>query len=100
MKPFGELLGFVEGAVELVGREDGPDSVEEFAQLATPGVEAAARLLTGQERRGRPETVAAPRTANVGGGGLRGPLELVCNEAVVTEDRTEFLDSLLKMLMI
>ena len=100
MEPFGELLGFVEGAVELVGREDGPDCVEEFAQLATPGVEAAARLLTGQERRGRPETVAAPRTANVGGGGLRGPLELVCNESVVTEDRTEFLDSLLKMLMI
>ena len=98
MKPFGELLGFVEGAVELVGSEDGPDSVEEFAQLATPGVEAAARLLTGQKRRGRPETVAAPRTANVGG--LRSPLELVCNESVVTEDRTEFLDSLLKMLMI
>ena len=85
LEPFSELFSFIEGAVELVGREHGSDSVEDLAHLPTPGVETAAttRLSTGQDGRGRtqPDGVKAARTANVSRAALWISLNLVCNEA-------------------
>ena len=83
LKPLGQLFGFVEGAVELVGRGDCPDGVEELAHLAAPGVERGSGLTGGEERRRETHRVGAPGTADAGGRGLRGPLEFVCNEESV-----------------
>ena len=100
LEPLGQLFGFVEGAVELVGRGDGPDCVEELAQLATPGVESSAGLLTGgEERRRHTHRVTAPGTTDLGRRGLRAPLDLVCNEKSVQTLDTAVSDLLLMMLM-
>ena len=82
MEPFSELFSFIEGAVELVGREHGTDSVEDLAHLPTPGVETAAtaRLRAGQHGRTQPDGIKAARTANVCPAGLRVSLNLVCKE--------------------
>ena len=84
MEPFSKLFSFIEGVVELVCGEHGSHTVEDLANLATPGVETASSttLCTGQDGRGRtnPGGVKAARTANVCPTALWISLNLVCNE--------------------